>query len=230
MAAACSVILGVHVAIAGPPVEGVYSSTAGDMLNGRGSESWPGGSDLAIGDALHWESWDGSTLGSEWYIECPEVCVAPLLIVDTVISGNGFQIWQSQYCGGELWLNADNGEPWSNGESEYVVEIDNLTQITTIQFVGGAPVAWITDMNMLGLLPDFGGDCIDLFLSNTERIGDTESGTFPADYPGLVAGADCDAADVGSAWNVHDITMSIIGPCGTPVEPVSWGEIKNVYR
>lgn len=217
---------------AGPPMEGTYKSSDGDMFDGRASESWPGGSDFEIGDALHLQSWDGSTLGTEWYIRCPAICAAPVLLVDTVNgSGNGFQIWQSDYCGGTLWLNADGGEPWSDGsEVAYWADIDALTQITTIQFVAFNPVGWVTDLNMRGVFDDFGDMCMNLFLANLERVGDTASATFPADYPDLVEGAGCTLTDVGSAWDVDDITMSILGPCATPTEAVSWGEVKSTYR
>ncbi len=218
-------------ASANPPLEGEYSSTAGDILEGRGSESWPGGSDFEVGDALNLESWDGSELGTEWYIRCPAICDDPELLVDTVDgAGNGFQIWQSYYCGGVLWLNGDGGEPWSGGADEYVADIDVLIQITTIQFVAFEPVGWVTDLNMNGVFSEYGPSCIELFLANTERVGDTATGDFPAGYPDLVGGAECSAEDMGSAWDVEDITMSIIGPCVTPTENVTWGKIKNTYR
>lgn len=217
---------------ASPPLEGTYQSTSGDMLDGRASESWPNGSDFEIGDALHLQSWDGSTLGVEWYVRCPAICMDPILLLDTVDgNGNGFQIWQSEYCGGVLWLRGNGGEPWSDGsETEFVADIETLTQITTIQFVASAPVGWVTDLNLRGIFTDFGDNCIDLLLANLERVGDTESGTLPADYPDLVEGTTCSLTDVGSAWDVDDITMSITGPCVIPTKTTSWGALKSTYR
>ncbi len=223
-------LLAVTPVLADPPLDGVYHSTAGDMLEGRGSESWPNGSDFEIGDALNWASWDGATLGLEWTLSCPAICEEPQLIYDGVnSSGYGVQIWQSQYCGGTFWLAADGDEPWGGGDDSYTASVQSLNQVTTILFAAWQPVSWITNMDMIAHFLGYQETCITLVVSNTERVGDTESQTFPPDYPDLVAGANCTAVDMGSAWDVEDITMTITG-CATPVEETSWGTVKSAYR
>ena len=230
VASVAMVALIVAPASANPPLDGMYTSMDGDMLEGRGSESWVAGADLELGNTLNWDSWDGATLATQWYLSCPALCLDPELILDTVDgNGNGFRIYELTYCDGVLWLAGDG--PWSNGDPDYTADFAQATSVVTIQFVQNNPVGWIQNLNVIGTFLNAPETCIDLLIANGVRLGDTGSGNFPADYPDLVLGPNCDPAPdgAGSWWDISGITMTITG-CAVPVEDTTWGRVKSSYR
>ena len=67
---------------AGPPRNGTYTSSAGQLLHGRYSESWINGGPNQVGNTLHAASWDGVDLGTQWEVLCPSVVAPPVLICE----------------------------------------------------------------------------------------------------------------------------------------------------
>ena len=85
------------LALAGPPIDGTYTSTdlGGQVLLGLYSESWevPDGR-LQMGNTSNKASWDGASLGTQWELRCTRIAGPPVLITDTVdANGNGFREW-----------------------------------------------------------------------------------------------------------------------------------------
>ena len=72
-------------AFAGAPANGTWTSTdiGGVMLPGRYSESWLPAK-LGNNNTLNEKSWDGSTLGGQWWWYCPWITGAPTLLFNNV--------------------------------------------------------------------------------------------------------------------------------------------------
>jgi hypothetical protein len=242
----------VSAAVAQPegPVPGEYTSFDGEILEGRGTESWPSGVDLVTGTVLNLASWDGSSLALQWYLHCPEASEVTLLLDNVNSFGNGFKMYQIVYVGGVLWLEGD-GEAWSPDEplDAFTVDLDDVVAVVTITYVSHNPVGWVTNFQAMGQFCDMVQEppdhsCIDLFLSNMARIDDTgDPADDPADFPDFLdaldpggevcfSGEDCEVVpdSDGSFWTVTDITMNILGDCVVPVTHKSWGAVKNLYR
>ena len=89
-------------ALAGPPANGTYTSTdiGGTMLPGRYSESWYP-TKLSVNNTLNEQSWDGSTLGTQWHWYCPWIAFPPVLLVNTLDgNGNGIKIFPASLSAG----------------------------------------------------------------------------------------------------------------------------------
>lgn len=131
------------------PVNGTYLSPnlGTDILNGRWSESFAGGGPGQIGNTVHAQSWDGSTLGTQWELAGPAVNAAPLMISDTRVGGTGAVTWYITCAGGTLTL--DSAGPWGTpGDADYVFGVDTYNHTTTVTYQAGVPVASVTVVNM----------------------------------------------------------------------------------
>ena len=122
---------------AGPPLQGTYKEETGDIETARYSESFAGAAQyLTAGNTMNSRSWDGASLGTQWYVECPDIESAPALIFDNVnILGNGQQIWQKTFGGtATFWMNG-TGEAWDNGDATYTGVVDTYTEQVIIIFL-----------------------------------------------------------------------------------------------
>jgi hypothetical protein len=226
-----SIVLAVP-AFAGPPANGNYTSTdiGGAMQPGRYSELWYGGK-LLVNNTLNEQSWDGSTLGSQWHWYCPWIVSAPQLLVNTVDgNGNGTKIWKVTYTGGYCWL--DGAGPWAGGDASYMANIDTWIAIVTETYSNFVEVGTTRNHNATATFVGYNQECMSLTISNTEKLGDTTGGPLPANYPDFWDWFVC--ADVGTAgpgeWgDVSGITFSILG-CTVGTHNSSWGEVKAMYR
>jgi len=236
MKAVIVVLLSVMVtvpALAGPPTNGTYTSTdiGGTMLPGRYSELWFGGS-LAVNNTLNEQSWDGSTLGTQWHWYCPWVSAAPVLLSDTVDGfGNGIKFWLVTYTGGLCWL--DGAGPWAGGDASYMATITSWTALITETYANFVEVGTVRNHNGMASFIGYNAECMELSIENCEKIGDTTGGPLPADYPHFWDWFVC--ADVGTAgpgeWGrVDSITFTVTGCQAVPSAPTSWGAVKSLYR
>ncbi len=213
---------------AGSPLPGNYTTLAGTILSGRGSESNPcDGCDGQIGNLLMAESWSGSALGTEWKVSCPQIAAAPVLLLDTVVGGTGQRIYRTSYSGGTMWLSGTGA--WAGGDADYLGTLTAFTTIATVQIVGGAIVGVVSNINLSG---DFSGysDCFSMAITNAAMVGRTP-GAAPGVWPALMGPTDCAAsATHGVWWNVSDVTLSLLGSCATDANSSTWGSLKLLYR
>lgn len=211
------------------PIPGVYKSTdlGGLMLPGRYSESWsaPSGR-LFPGNTANKFSWDGLTLGTQWWMYCAQIFGAPVLLFSDVVGGNGVEIWQANYTGGICRLMA--GGPWDGGSAPYLAPYDKYQEIATITYLGGSISAVTTNINLEATFIGF-NDCMSLSISNNVELGNTDSGPLPTNYPVFLGMSCAPTATLGSWGDSSDFTLTIIGNCTVAAHEKTWGSIKSLY-
>lgn len=221
-----------------PPLIGTYKTLTSTVLPGRATESAPAdGAFGQVGNLIMAASWDGTSLGTNWAVSCPQIAATPTLLYDGVVGGTGQRLYQVAYNGGTLWL-AGSGA-WGSGDPYYTGDLTSFTVVAAHQYVGGNLVGIVSNINFSGNIDGY-GDCFTLAISNAELVGVTgdvppvgplsvQSLTGP--YPALMGPSDCNLAGTfGSYWDVHDVTFSIIGGCTVGARSSSWGGLKKIYR
>lgn len=228
--ACCLSVLLVVPAFANPPQDGTYKSTdlGGSILLGRYSETWVGAK-LSVGNTVNQESWDGTTLATQWRWYCAYIASPPTLILDTVVGGTGQKVWQVTYTNGMVWL--DGNGPWGDGsEPSYTATIQDFEATVTEQYSGGLEVSTVKTVNATAQFMGYSDNCIVLALSNMAKYADGQ--TLPADYPDFLDGSTCTSLGTtgpGEWGDVDEITYSLLG-CTVPTQQKSWGAIKQMYR
>jgi hypothetical protein len=221
--------------MAGPPLNGTYKSTdlGGLMLPGRYSEWWSGGiGPRTINNTVNDQSWDGATLGTQWWWYCPWQILAPQILVDTVVGGTGQKIWRLTYTGpGICWLNG-TGEPWDGGDASYTAFVDLWIVILTETYLGGNIVGSIRTTSAQATFQGFNNECMSLTVQNQVWLGDTNGGPKPADYPMFLDWAVCSppGLQAGEWGTISQITYSILGCEVVGTEETTWGAVKTRYR
>ena len=218
-----------------PPIPGTYKTLLGTVLPGRATESMPCDSCLGqVGNLIMAESYDGSTLGTNWKVSCPQVSAPPSLVYDGVVSGTGQRIYQAAYSGGQLWLSGAGS--WGAGDPFYSGSLSSFTVVSAQQYVAGELVGIVSNINFTGNIDGY-DDCFTLAISNAEYLGATSPTppglrvTVTGPFPPFQGPSDCNLAGThGSYWDVHDITFSILGHCVTGTRTSSWGGLKSMYR
>jgi hypothetical protein len=216
-------------ALAGAPVNGIYKSTdlGGLMLPGRYSESWfPG--PLAVNNTLNEQSWDGATLGTQWHWYCPWIVGKALQSDNVNVLGNGQKVWIVTYTGGYCWL--DGGGPWAGGDASYLANINTWTATVTETYSAFVEVGTVRNHSANATFIGFNQECMDLNVTNVEKLGDTNGGPLPATFPLFWNWIGCaPTASPGEWGDVDGITFVILG-CTVGVEESSWGAVKAMYR
>jgi hypothetical protein len=221
-----------------PPLAGTYKTLTNTVLPGRATESMPCDSCFGqVGNLIMAESWDGSALGTNWKVSCPQVAMTPTLLYDGVVGGTGQRIFQAGYTGGTLRLSGTGA--WGAGDPYDTGSLTSFVVVAAYQYVGGTLVGIVSNINFSGNIDGY-DDCLTLAISNAEFVGATSSippgvplraRTVTGLYPAFQGPSDCDAAGThGSTWDVHDITFSILGHCTTSTRSSSWGGRKSLYR
>jgi hypothetical protein len=222
--AAVVLLLVAVFAQAGPPTDGVYKSITGAMLVGRFSESWAGGGQGQIGNAVHSMSWNGTALGTQWTVSCPVLAAVPTLVNDSRdASGTGMVEYMSHYAGGVFWLVRTG--PWGDGTQDYTGTLDYYTHHTTFVFVNWVPISYTANAEFGG---HFDGYCKCITVTaNGASVG---KGAQPANYPPFLQ-TDCmpNAGLQGEWGSVRDVILSIY-ECASSNDPSTWGTIKALYR
>ncbi len=214
-----------------PPLPGTYKTLFGTILTGRATESMP--CDLCegqIGNLIMAESWNGTTLGTNWKISCPQIASLPVKTYDDVdVNGNGQQIYKTNYTGGLLWISGTGA--WGGGDPDYTGPLTKFTVIATKQFAGGQLVGVVSNINLGGPIDHY-GSCFEMAISNAELVGATPGPPAePGPFPAFMGPSDCYVSGShGTYWDVHDITFTIYGTCAVPTRPTTWGIIKTLYR
>ena len=220
------------VALAGPPLEGVYNSTdlGGDIDVGRYMESYlvPEGAILP-GTTLHAQSWDGMSLGQMWSYQCGVMVSAPVLISDFVGStGTGSRTYMKTFVGGTLWLSGTG--PWGNGEAEYSGPILSYVEYETVQFLNWERIHAVTNVSATASIDGFSNSCIAFTVGNGVEIGSTDfDHPIPTDYPVMHDGA-CNPTDALGAW-WDFMTLSLyIDSCTVSTDATTWDSVKSFYK
>ena len=219
--------------MAAPPQNGIYQSTdlGGTMLTGRYSESWsmPGGW-LQQGNTTNKMSWDGATLGTQWWMYCAEIALPANLIDDTVDgNGNGQRTYNTIYSGGLCVL--DGNGPWGDGsEPSYTALYTSYSETNTFSFNNNQVVGVVTSVNLQAAFIGFQDACMSLSISNQEELGNTDIGPLAENYPGFLDPAGCAPTRTTGSWgDSFQFTLIIFG-CTVPTEESSWGAIKALYE
>ena len=221
------------LAIAGPPADGIYTSTdlGGQVLLGRYSESWEvPGDRLETGNTANKRSWDGASLGTQWELYCTRIAAPPMLITDTVDgNGNGFREWRVVYVAGDLVL--DGNGPWGDGsEPSYQANLHAYQEIKTFQYTNHQIVQSISNVSLQAGFKDFDETCVTISILNQEELGTTDTASLPPDYPAFLMPITCDPTRTLGSWGeVDEITLIITG-CTVPTKEATWGEIKSLYE
>lgn len=217
--------------IAGPPLNGTYKSEdlGGPVLAGRYTESWAGpGGRLALGNTTNKYSWDGATLGTQWWMYCAEISAAPILLFDGVDgSGNGQRIYQVTYNGGFCVLFTG---PWTNGEASYFAPYDSYTEIKTQTYVSFGVVGEVATVQVQASFTGFNDDCMALQIASSAEVGDTDSSAKPGDFPDFLEPGFCTGTRVHGTWGDHTGMTLDIFDCTIATEESTWGAIKAQYQ
>lgn len=197
------------------------------MLPGRFSESWTAASGmLQTGNVTNKLSWDGATLGTQWWMYCAEL-FSPVLVFTNVDGfGNGIEIWQTSYVGGICVLFA--GGPWDSGGGPYTAPYNSYTETSTITYLNGNVTNIVTNVAMSATFIGFSDSCMSLTISNNVFVGDTDSAALPADYPAFLDPFCANTRTLGSWGDSTGFTMDITG-CTVSTEDHTWGSIKAMY-
>jgi len=214
---------------AGPPVEGVYQSDGGHVLEGRYTESWIGGASGQEGNLIHAASWDGTDLGTEWEVSCA-AAVAPRQLIAEAIDerGNGHRTYETLYEGGTFAISGDG--PWGTGDALYSGSIDYYRHRTTEIYMYFNPVASVTNVELSGQFDSY-GTCTQIMLANAWKVG---QGSEPSHYPAFQArdhtGRCARDPTVEGEWGGIDHITIVITSAVTATDSKTWGGIKHMYQ
>jgi hypothetical protein len=217
---------------ADPPIDGTYQSTdlGGLMLIGRYTESWSmANGELQLGNTTNKLSWDGATLGTQWWMYCADISVPPLLLLDTVdVNGNGQRQYLVTYQGGICIL--DGNGPWGNGsEPSYTALYDTYSEIKLFQFSNFQIVGMTASASMQASFIGFSNACMSLSISNQERYDDTDNIAKPPNFPDFLAPSTCAPTRTMGSWGEADEFTLIVTGCTVASEESTWGAIKALY-
>ena len=213
----------------GAPLNGTFLSAdlGGQLLTGRAC-TWRPGINSGLPHVLHMQSWDNTTLGLQWEIECA-VETDPFDIQDNRdASGTGSVVYTSTFYGGTFTFHA-GGWPWGDGTGT----LTTTTIISTVQFMNWTPVASVASGSLSGLFSN--GAALSFSIANGVGVGETSSLfpdiTKPADYPEFLDDT-CGPAPAeqqfGTWGTVISITMQISGSVAN--DQANWGTIKTLYK
>jgi hypothetical protein len=222
------------LSFAGPPVPGNYKTTdiGGPVSTGRYTEGWlPGGGALLAGTTLDAESWNGSSLGTEWRYSCATELAPAVLLVDNVdANGDGNRTYMCTFSGGQIWLSGAG--PWANGDASYPGTILSYIEFETVTYSHWVGVSAVTNVQATARFDNYPAACMAFTVSNGYRVGTTDLGMVkPADYPSFYAAGTCaPGLTLGAWWNMITMTLSVYSGCETPARTSTWGSVKARYR
>ncbi len=206
--------------------DGTYTSS-GSLLEGRVSEAWCSGAGPGVpGNTQNAQSWDGSTLMTQWHVWGMQIDDNGAQETGRSIdeNGTGWIDYETNYTGGQFWLDA-NG-PWGDGSMDYTGNLTYFNVSTRVTYVNGAMVGKTSNVMFTG---DFDPmDCYDCSLeyviTNASWVWQSGMPDKPANYPAFLCGA-----DQGELFDACCINAEIF--CDqVPVDESSWGAVKSLYR
>jgi hypothetical protein len=182
-----------------------------------------------VGNALHAESWDGATLGTQWKIFCPTIVDTTRFLYLPLGGGSYIAKYLITYAGGgTVWL--DGGGPWAGGDASYTGTIDTYIEARDVQVVAGTLTGLDSNHNLAAHINGYPSSCVAFAIGNSAWIGDTpQSGAKPADYPAFLD-ASCNPTGTAGHWGTAtDLTIVVQG-CELSTEETTWGAVKARYK
>lgn len=214
------------------PKVGMYSTYAGTMLPGRASEAWCGldgtygpGEEGNAENAMSWDS-VGSTLAGEWKLYGMTADPLGAVMIDMNLDGNGTGsiTYRTNYDGGEFWLSKDGA--WGDGTVDYTGYMTSYVVVATVTYVYGKMVGATSNVTAHGVFDNcpMKDAVVEFVIANAMLVwhpawGGTPPGNYP---PGL-----CTTTGV-ELFDVCCVTMNF--QPAVPVEELSWGKIKSLYK
>lgn len=220
--------------LAGPPLDGTYQSPAHptpDLLVGRHSESWSAPAGMRTnGNAINAASFDGASLGTQWWYNCPTTVSTMITMDNRDVGGTGNVSALIFYTtGGSFWLSGTGA--WANGDPDYPGIIDSYLITVDETWVNGVRQGTDENVTMSGHFLGSRYPCFQ-WSANGAEFGNTDTMALPADYPAFLAGFTCLPTPTLGNWSTQDdITFSIFsGGCTVSTHDTTWGAIKDLYR
>lgn len=211
------------------PTPGLYNSPSlgGTVQEGRATNSWSmvGNGAMGVGDVWNAMSWNGVALGVEWKFECVVSPIAQAVQDNRDGNGTGTVVLTTNYSGGTFFLSK-NG-PWGDGTQDFTGMVAGTQIITTLQYVQFVLITARENINSSGFFAPPSSCALTFLLTNGVRLGDTDSGAVPANYPALLD-PNCQPTRIYGSWSdIVDVTLQI--DCALPVEASTWGGVKALY-
>lgn len=208
------------------PKDGVYSTTTSTILAGRASEAFCSGLGPGKpGNTQNSMSWNGAALGGQWKLWGMAIDGAGAVEKARFFDANGIGWidYETNYSGGQFWLNGTHG--WGDGLGDFTGTISYYNVNARISYVFWQPVGLTSNVTMTGHFNECNNCFIDYGISNAILVWATGDPTpSPANYPPFLC-----SATAGELHEVCDITIRIFCDV-TGTEPSSWGKIKELYR
>ena len=227
----CLLVIVVAVPAYGqPPIDGTYKSTdlGGTMLPGRFSESWTAPSGFkSVGNVTNKFSWDGVTLGTQWWMYCAQLFLPNLVFSSVDGFGNGIEIWSNTYVGGLCQLFA--GGPWDSGGAPYTAPYISYTETQTYTFQNSQIVSITTNVSLSAQFIGFSQSCMSLDISNSVHVSSTDVQALPPNYPMFLDPACEPTRTLGNWGDSTGFTLTITG-CTVGAQESTWGNIKALYE
>jgi len=226
------VLFAAGTALGNPPINGTYKSVTlgGQMLDGRYSESWSAANgELGVGNTTNNMSWDGATLGTQWWMYCAEIVSANLLFSTVDGAGNGMESWLVVYRNGSMVL--DGNGPWGDGSvASYSATFDSYVEVKELTFVSFGMVSATSNVSLQATFVGYDQTCVNLVVANQAQFGNTDKTPPDPNYPGFLDPNTCAATRTLGSWGVSDdFTLTITG-CVIPTAETSWGKVKAMYE
>jgi len=227
----CIVLVAMSAApAASVPVPGIYNSIdiGGGLLLGHSSTSRACvHTCYGVGDVFNVQSWDGTTLATQWYAKCGQE-LTPFTVTDNRVAGTGTVVYNSTFTGGTIWFAPG---AWGTGTGT----LTTTYIVTTVEYVniGGVstPVSSRANIQSAGTFTE--GNCTLTFLiANGYGVGETDAtppyNVKPATYPNFMD-TSCGTTRVYGSWgDISEITLMI--ECATPTKLHTWGAVRKLYR
>lgn len=207
---------------AAAPVPGTYRSVdlGGALLTAHSSTSrvFP---NSGLPQVFHVQSWDGTTLGTQYTIACgiQTVAFVPDSTFYNVGTGNGTIRYHQEFNGGTFSFNPG---PWGDGSGTLTTTVVDI-QVT---FVAFTPVASRANIVTTGTFSN--GCALRYAVGNGSGVCETPFCTLPATYPAFLDTNCLPTRQYGTWGNVNEIQMNI--DCATPTHSSTWGQLKTLYR
>jgi hypothetical protein len=172
-------------------------------------------------------SWDGvATLGTQWKLWGMSVDATGAVETGRSMDeyGSGYISYTTHYDGGQFWLSKDGN--WGDGVTDLTGTLSHYTVITMVTYYFGEMVGATSNITADGIFDNcpMGRSVLRFIISNASLDWHPSFGTpMPANYPPFLCGA-----PTGELFFVCCVVIEI-GPA-VPVDNLSWGAIKSLYR
>ena len=207
------------------PIDGIYSTYAGNLLPGRASEAWcTVMSPNVPGNAQNAESWNGTALATQWRVWGMTIDPAGAVVTASNLDayGNGWVDYNINYDGGSFWL-AGTG-PWGGPTEGFTGYITYYNVSTRVTFIGGQMVGATANVYCTGTFNNCPTCAFEYAIANAMLVWQTGWPNQPACYPAFL----CDAC-AGEYFDVCCIQAKVM--CDEiDTETSTWGAIKSIYR